>query len=208
MDSDAALNSDQGVLEYFREVNRIFDGRYQVGIYAAGARCELIRRAGLARYFWVPEAPAWAGTRDFMNSGNWTFYQNKTDINKNLLTSGLGQPLAIDTDILNPAMGDTIGGFRADGSEMRYDTARLDAVAQARKWVTSERLDVYDEPDGQGVAHACIARNVHVRESAGGWALVDIDEDGFAEGYARTGDLADLGQMPAWRRSSCKLMDI
>ncbi|MEX0286808.1 MAG: DUF1906 domain-containing protein [Paracoccaceae bacterium] len=208
VDSDAALNSDQGVLDYFREVNRIFGGRYRVGIYAAGARCQLIRNAGLAEYFWVPEAPAWAGTRDFMNTGNWTMYQNKTDIHHSLLTRDMDQPLAIDTDILNPLVGDTIGAFRGDGSIVRYDPMRLDAIARTRKWVTQDQLDIYYEPDDEQIAHACIARMVHVLEDLDGWALVDIDEDGYGDGFCRSDTLADLGSMPRWRRSSCKPMKI
>ncbi len=208
VDSDAALNSDAGVLDYFREVNRAFGGRYRVGIYAAGARCDLIRRAGLADFFWVPEAPAWSGTRDFMNSGRWTLYQNKTDIEKSRLTRDMGLPLAIDTDMLNPAQGNTIGGFQRDGSEKRYDAGRLQAIAAARRWVTQDKLPVFDEPDGSVAAHACVARMVHVLDEAGGWARVDIDEDGFAEGYCRTDRLAGLGQMPKWRRTSCKPMRI
>lgn len=208
VDSDAALNSDQGVLDYFREVNRIFAGRYRVGIYAAGARCDLIRRAGLAEFFWVPEAPAWAGTRDFMNSGQWTMYQNKTDIEKSWITRDMGQTLAIDTNMVNPLQGNTIGGFRVDGSEMTYDRRTLDTIAGARRWVTDGKLDILEEPDGAPVAHACVARMVHVLEELDGWALVDIDEDGFAEGYCRSSGLAPLSSMPAWRRAGCTPMDV
>lgn len=208
VDSDVALNSDAGVLAYFQEVNRVFGGRYRVGIYAAGARCRLIRDAGLAHYFWVPEAPAWAGTRDFMNSGDWTVFQNKTDISRSFMTDGLGQPIAIDTDIVNPAQGTTIGAFQRDGSIKTYDPARLRAVAGARHWVTEGKLALYEEPNGAATGHVCIARTVHVIESAGDWALVDADEDGIADGYVLRAGLAPLGRMPQWRRADCTPMDI
>lgn len=208
VDSDAALNTDQGVLDYFRGVARVFDGRYRIGIYAAGARCELIRRAGLADYFWVPEAPAWAGTRDFMNSGNWTVFQNKTDINKSWMTAGMDQTLHIDTDIVNPEVGNTIGGFLRDGSERTYDPDRLRAITQARQWVKDGKLQVFEEPDGAAAGHICIARTVHVLDQGGDWALVDTDEDGIANGYARRAGLAPLSQMPKWRRAGCKSLDI
>lgn len=208
VDSDAALNTDQGVIDYFRAVRRIFGGRFRVGIYAAGARCRLIRDAGLADYFWVPEAPAWSGTRDFMNSGQWTVYQNKTNIDKSLLTRGMDQVLHIDTDMLNPGVGDTIGGFGRDGSILRYDRARLRAVAGARFWVTAGQLDVHDEPDGASTSHVCIARMVHVLDAGPDWALVDTDEDGFGDGYCRRSALAPLSAMPEWRKGTCIPMDI
>ena len=207
VDSDAALNSDAGVIAYFQEVNRIFGGRYAVGIYAAGARCRLIRNAGLARYFWVPEAPAWAGTGDFMNSGDWTVFQNKTDINQSLMTSGLGQPIAIDTDIVNPAQGNTIGGFNRDGSIKTYDPARLRAVAEARHWVKEGKLELFEDPGAGGAGHLCIARTVRVLDISGDWAWVDINEDGIADGYCRRAGLAPLAQMPTWKRG-CSPMDI
>ena len=208
VDSDAALNSDEGVIAYFREVNRIFGGRYRVGIYAAGARCRLIRDRGLAEYFWVPEAPAWAGTRDFMNSGDWAVFQNKTDISRSFMTDGLGQPIAIDTDIVNPAQGNTIGAFGRDGSIKTYDPARLRAVVDARQWVTEGKLELFDEPDGTATGHLCIARTVHVVETYGDWALIDADEDGIADGYCSRSGLAPLNSMPQWRRANCTPMDI
>lgn len=208
VDSDTGLNADRDVLDYFREVRRIFAGRFRIGLYAAGARCRLVREAGLAEAFWVPEAPAWEGTRAFMNSGDWTLFQNKTDIDQNLLTRGMGQQLHIDTDILNPSAGNSIGAFLKDGSIRTYDKARLRAVAGARHWVKAGKLDIYDEPDGAAQAHACIARMVHVLDHGPKWSLVDIDEDGFAEGWCRSRDLAPLGQMPAWARTDCKPMDI
>lgn len=207
VDSDAALNTDAGVLDYFREVNRIFSGSYRVGIYAAGARCRLIRNAGLADYFWVPEAPAWSGTRDFLNSGDWTVFQNKTDIEKSFMTDGLDQPIAIDTDIVNPAQGNTIGAFRRDGSITTYDPARLHAIHGARHWVTDGKLDLYNNPGTGGAGHLCVARTVHVIDAAGDWAWVDVDEDGIGDGYCLRSALSPLSQMPAWR-SGCTPMDI
>lgn len=208
VDSDTAFNSDTGVLDYFRTVRAVFGGRFRVGIYAAGARCELIRDAGLADYFWVPEAPAWAGTRDFMNSGDWTLYQNKTNIDRNLITSGQGQTIHIDTDFINPGADTTIGGFTRDGSLKTYDPARIQAIADARFWVSEAKLDLFEYPGEGASGHVCIARMVHVLETDGDWAWVDTDEDGFADGYCRTSALAPLGRMPVWRSGDCKPMDI
>lgn len=208
VDSDAALNTDRDVLDYFAVVNRIFAGRFAVGIYAAGARCGLVRNAGLARYFWVPEAPAWAGTRDFLNSGMWSMYQNKTNINASAVTDGQGQTLHIDTNLVNPDAVTSIGAFLRDGSEMTYDPARLRAITEARRWVTADRLELLDAPGGAPNGHVCIARNLHVVGTEGDWAWVDINEDGLPDGWCRRDALAPFHQMPRWRRSTCKLMDI
>lgn len=208
VDADASLNTDAGVRGYFEVVRQIFAGRFRIGIYAAGARCRLIRDAGLADFYWVPEAPAWAGTRDFINSGAWSMFQNKTDINNSWMTAGMDQTLHIDTNILNPAQVQSIGAFRKDGSEITYDINRLQNVARARHWVTTPQLDIFAEPGGPIATHSCIARTVHVLRIEGPWALVDTDEDGFEDGYCRMADLAPLSDMPRWQRSACKLVDI
>ncbi|MDV7141971.1 DUF1906 domain-containing protein [Tropicimonas sp. TH_r6] len=215
VDSDASLNTDAGVIEYFQVLNDVLGDRFEIGVYAAGARCRLLRdrlyaRKGgdgrarpLATKYWVPEAPAWAGTLDFMNSGDWTFYQNKTDVAKSALTADMGQPVVIDTDMLNPAAGNSIGAFNSDGTIRIYLPARLDAIHAARAWVTDLTAHVRDRPGGTPVTHACVARTVHVLERQAEWALVDIDEDGIGEGYCRNADLAAFSQMPRYR-SGCK----
>ncbi|MEX0364838.1 MAG: glycoside hydrolase domain-containing protein [Ruegeria sp.] len=208
VDSDAQLNTDQGVLDYFRAVNRVLGGRFDIGIYAAGARCRLIQNAGLASRFWVPEAPAWAGTHAYLNSGDWHLFQNKTNINLNSVTDGHGQPIHIDTNIVNPDQTATIGAFNRDGSIRTYDRQRLTAIADARYWVNGDKASVHRSPGDPEVAHICVARTVHVTGIYGEWAEVDIDEDGLPEGYTRLDGLTPLRQMPKWRRSSCKLMDI
>jgi hypothetical protein len=208
VDSDAAKNSDAGVIAYFQSVTATFGGRYQVGIYAAGARCRLIQNEGLAERFWVPEAPAWAGTHAYLNSGRWHLFQNTTNIDLSAVTDGHGQKIHIDTNIVNPAQARSIGAFNRDGSERYYDSQRLADVAAAHHWVNRERLAVYDYPGGSEVAHACIARTVHVLGVSDGWAEVDLNEDGLPEGYCRAADLSPLSQMPKWRRSACKLPDL
>ncbi|TLP64458.1 DUF1906 domain-containing protein [Parasedimentitalea maritima] len=208
VDSDAALNSDQGVTEYFQAVAQVFAGRFDIGIYAAGARCDLIQSAGLASRFWVPEAPAWLGTHAYMNSNRWHMFQNKTNIDLSAVTDGHGQKIHIDTNIVNPDQTRSIGAFNGDGSERLYDAQHLTSVVRAHYWVNRDRLPVYDFPGGAEVGHVCIARTVHVTSSHGGWAEVDIDEDGLPEGYCQQDGLLPLNQMPKWRRTSCKLMDI
>ena len=215
VDSDASLNTDQGVIEYFKVLNDKLGDRYEIGVYAAGARCQLLmdtqyqRHVGsgyplsLASKFWVPEAPAWAGTRDFMNSGYWTFYQNKTDIRRSALVADMGQPVVIDTNIINSYAGDSIGAFGADGTIRSYDYARLDSIIEARAWAIDDTVQIRDRPDGAKLIHACIARTVHVLERQGDWALVDIDEDGQPEGYCLVRGLAPFSEMPNWR-SGCK----
>lgn len=210
VDSDAGLNTDADVLAYFKIVNDVFDGRYRVGINAAGSRCQLIKdavyrkpngteREGLADLFWVPEEPDWSGTRAYMNSRKWTLYQGKTEVQRSALARDMGQEIKLDVNFINPFVAPSIGAFNKDGSERFYDSARIKAVAEARYWVKADRLPLLNATDGAEVSHMCISRIVHVLKTESDWASVDIDEDGTHDGFCRIGDLAPLARMPGWR---------
>lgn len=209
VDSDGNRNSNDDVRGYFQEVRRIFQGRFQVGIYAAGARCRTIYDEGLADFFWVPEAPAWEGTTDFMNSGDWTLYQNKTNVRMSGLVTGDARDLVIDTDFINPRAGNTIGAFGRDGSITTYAASKLDQIASRRFWINAPKATLHEWPDGKTKGHMCTARMVHVLSFEGDWALVDIDEDGQANGYIARSVLLPFDQKPRWiSGSGCKPMGL
>lgn len=196
IDADVGTHEPNGVLSYFDEINKAFGGRYQVGCYGAGSICKAVRQKGLVTFTWVPEAPAWSGTRDFMNDGDWTFYQNKTDMEKSGLSKGYG--IEVDTDFINPKF-DTIGAFDASGALVKYDKQEVNAIAQARRWVKPLRMPLLDKPQGREIGHMCVARSVRVLdETQNGWAQIDIDEDGQANGYCEAKHLLPLNQMPVW----------
>lgn len=203
VDGDISKNSIRSVRAYFTEIRRILGGRFELGVYGPGVHCRSLKDAGLAQFFWVPEAPAWNGTREFIRSQDWTLYQNKTNVDRSSLTAGFGQEVIIDTNIINPKTTDTIGAFSSDNSIKTYDRSKLERVASSRLWVQSDRLDVFDRPGGNVVDRACIARTVHVLRIDGDWALVDLDEDGTAEGYCQVSNLLPLNDMPRWKRSVC-----
>ncbi|MBP1853322.1 glycoside hydrolase domain-containing protein [Rhizobium halophytocola] len=200
VDSDRSLNTDENILAYFALLNARLTPQYRIGVYAAGSRCRLLKERGLASFFWIPEAPAWDGTQAFLNSGDWTFFQNKTEVGQSALTRDVGQAVRIDTSIVNPAAGNSIGAFKRDGTIKTYGAAKLETIAAHRKWVNVPRLEILDRPQGRPVGHSCVARTIHVLSESDGWAEVDRDEDGLSDGYCRSGDLAPLAEMPRWKR--------
>ncbi len=193
LDSDTHSSAD--VIEYLTVVNRILGRRYYVGCYGSGAHCAAALDAGVASLTWVAEAPAWGGTRQFINSGRWHLYQNKTQIEGNPIMSAGGVP--IDTNILNPRF-NTIGAFDRHGNVVGYDPIRLQISYDRRMFVGATQLNVRDRPNGTVVAHLCVARTVHVLAIDDGWAMIDIDEDGRADGWCSAEYLRPLNQMPAY----------
>jgi hypothetical protein len=205
IDADTGTHDPTGVLHYLEEVHKAFKGRFQIGCYAAGAICKRALEQDLVTLTWVPEAPAWAGTKDFMNSGKWTLYQNKTDMIRSGLSRGHG--IEVDTDIINPAV-DTIGSFRGDGKIAKYDSAEMQIIADSRKWVNQLKMPLFDKPGGSNTGHVCIARMVRVLDTLeNGWVSVDIDEDGQPNGCCEAKYLAPLTMMPEWGRG-CTSMQL
>jgi Domain of unknown function (DUF1906) len=197
IDADTGTHDPAGVIHYLEEVQKAFKGRFQVGCYGAGAICKQALQHGLVTLTWVPEAPSWAGTKDFMNSGQWTSYQNKTDMIRSGLSRGHG--IEIDTDIVNPNVA-TIGAFGRDGTIAQYDSAELKIIADSRKWVNELRVPLFDKPGGSPTGHVCIARMVRVLAAlANDWVSVDIDEDGQPNGCCEAKYLAPL-KMPEWSK--------
>lgn len=202
VDSDTERNSERNVIEYFTALHRAVDGRFDLGIYAPGKRCEAIRKRALAKYFWVPEAPAWEGTNEFMNSGNWTMYQNKTKLRRSELANGDAEDIVLDTDFINPLSGNTIGAFSKDRTVTTYSPKKISLVANSRFWVNVRKANLRSSPGGSVVGHMCTARMVHVLETQADWAKVDIDEDGLAEGYIHKSLLLPFDQKPRWINGS------
>lgn len=195
VDSDAHSRAD--VIEYLGAVQRHFGSRYVVGCYGSGRNCQAALDAGVARCTWVAQAPAWSGTRDFMNSGRWMLYQNRTQIEGNPIMSAGRVP--IDANILNPIY-DSVGAFAKDGTMVRYDLARLRTNYDRRRWVNVNQLNVRERPDGRVVSQLCSARTVHVLDTKRGWCHIDTDEDGRPDGWCRADYLVPMERMPEFIR--------
>jgi hypothetical protein len=197
VDNDSHPRED--VVEYLAAVKRQLDGRYQIGCYGSGYQCAGGIDAGHATLSWIAEAPAWQGTRSFLNSRRWTIYQNKTQIESSSIMSAGGVP--IDTDILNPRF-DSIGAFDRWGNIVRYDPAQTQLTYDRRMFVTADQFNVRERARSNGhvVGHLCVARTVHVLSISDGWAQVDTNEDGRPDGYVSAEYLRPLHQMPEYVR--------
>ncbi len=194
---DSDTHTDAAVIEYLTAVKSVLGRYFEIGCYGSGAHCKAAIDAGVATLSWVAEAPAWGGTRDFINSGRWTLYQNKTQIERSPHMSAGGVP--IDTNVLHPNY-TSIGAFDRQGYRVSYDPVRVLLNYQRRMFVSATQLNVREHPGGRVVSHLCIARTVHVLGIDDGWAMVDTNEDGRADGYVSAEYLRPLHEMPAYVR--------
>lgn len=203
IDADMKRHPVDKVEAYFKALSEVIKGRYDLGCYGAGAHSARVVPK-YAKYSWIAEAQAWAGTRKYITDNKWTFYQNKTEVD----FSGWTKPfkMQIDTNIVNPKA-NTIGAFNGDGTLATYDTAESELILSRRMWVKPVQLDVYDKPRGRIVGRVCSAKLLHVLSIDDGWASLDINEDGEEEGYCKAELLLPFSQMPQYR-AGCEKVDI
>lgn len=186
-----ANRTDSDIEGYFETLNEAFTktGRtYKIGVYGNGHTCRLLKEAGLASLFWLPRSRAFGGTRDFYNSGDWSMYQNKTDI-------FIEKDIPIDTDLRNPQRPDT-GAFDGAGPATAPRGDR--AVLAARRFVSADLLTIHEKPDPSSgkVAELRRGQNLAILSEKGEWAHVDVNEGLGPSGHCQTSGLVGMDRFP------------
>ncbi len=191
VDGDWRTDAQQAaIVDYFGAINAEFEtagSPYKIGVYGSGTTCGNLRRLGLAELFWLPLSAGWSGTRDFYNTGLWTFCQNHSGLK-------VGGRYT-DTNVVNPLI-TCIGTFNADG--VVTDVGQDRSVFEQRAFVSADRLDLHSGPsrDTEVVGRLKRRQSVHVLDRVDEWAQVDIDEDGYPDGYCSSHHLMGLDRMP------------
>jgi hypothetical protein len=191
VDGDWFTTADQAkVARYFEAANEVLadaGNPYRIGVYGSGTTCRNLKAAGLATLFWLPLSTGWSGTRDFYNSGEWSFYQNY----HGLRIAGR----FTDTNVVNKTWND-IGTFDKNG--VVSNIQQPGSVFMSRRFVKTANLNLRSGP---GTEHPSLKQlrkrlNVHVLAESNGWSQVDIDEDGVADGFCSSSHLVSLDEMP------------
>lgn len=152
--------------------------RYRIGAYGSGAVLSALREAGLADLLWLAVARGWSGTRAFDAGGGWDLRQDRI--------TRIG---ALDVDA------NTIGARRDIGDWVPVGVAAPAPAPRApdRRRVTARGgLRLRAGPglgfDVLGVLPAGTEAGV-LRET-GGWAQIDLQGDGLADGFVHPAYLA------------------
>ncbi|MEP1206847.1 MAG: glycoside hydrolase domain-containing protein [Rhizobiaceae bacterium] len=191
VDGDWWTNSQQErVEEYFEAINEVFADNgnpYLIGVYGSGKTCQNLGTANLASLFWLPLSTGWSLTREYFNSGEWSFYQNYHGLN-------IGGRYT-DTNIINPAV-NFIGTYNANG--VVTAVSQPPSVFSDRRFVEASALNLRKQPDQSSAKIGSLRnrQNVRVLEDLGDWVRVDVNEDGIADGYCSASYLVSLEQMP------------
>lgn len=181
VDFDASTAEvDQRVIPYFEGVRAAFAamasdgaGDYRVGVYGSGRTCRLVSAAGVADLAWLAQATGWAEFGSFLDSGAWALKQNLPAV-----VCGID----CDPDETNPQISD-LGAFVPDAQPLGPPAP---APAPARFVVNARsglrlRAGPGTEFDIRG--GLAFGTELTVLARSGDWALVDLNNDGAADGF-------------------------
>jgi len=191
------------VLEYFRFIGQTVGSRYAIGVYGNGLVNRILRDEKLVSYNWISASRSHEGTVEFYNSGQWHLFQNQVDRRRFGAPGKCSDGLDVDTNLQNPRVA-SIGAWGAG----EVEASRNKMIFDQRRFAVRVTPVVQQSAEGGGLiyhqnckSNNSVPRNANVRilEQSGGWASVDIDEDGNPDGQVRTSDLtSSLVTMPPW----------
>lgn len=179
VDFDATSSDITGaVIPFFEGVKRGLAAAgsgtagYRVGVYGSGRTCKMVSEAGLADFTWLAQSRGWAGYRDWLDSAKWNLLQGDE-------TTIVG--LSCDPDEANPSRPE-FGSFivaPTTGEAVAPATGRFRVTAQSGLHLRSQPSRTADS-----LRVLPFDTIVSVLSWSGGWASVDVDNDGTADGYS------------------------
>jgi hypothetical protein len=182
----AQLARVESYLTAVTEVLAAHDQPYRLGVYGAGRTCRFARDRGLAALSWLAKSTCWAETVDWYNDAEWRLYQSK----HNLAVDGT----LIDTNLVNPRFAD-FGQFRLDDAPVAHEERHSRAVLASLGFI-AEGTELTARPGGRTVGRLAVADTVRIIARRGDFLLVDVDEDGTAEGYVPAAAVTSIARMP------------
>lgn len=192
------------IVPYFRGVNDAFaeatgEQNYVIGAYGSGAVCAALLDAQLVRKTWLAQSRGWRGYNAFLSSNRWDLRQEMPetvgglecdpDVSQNGGDFGdfvLASPGAPNGPIATPSNARVMRVNARSGLRLRAGPGTSFDILQLLPWGTQ----------------------VSVLKSVDGWALVDLQGDGVADGYVGEGFLtATDAQSPTTLSTKARIAD-
>lgn len=185
-----ADNYTSRVLPHFNAIDEVaksgvFSRTFDIGAYGNGLVLSRLLAAGLCKYAWISQSMGHHESKQFKAGGRWTLAQR-------LPSSLCG--IGVDVDDLNPATGD-FGSFASLQPTTTAHAAPAAAGGGTRARTTaSAGLRLREGPGMQFGIVRLLPPNtvVAVLRTQDSWSIVDVDDDGLAEGAVASAFLAAL----------------
>lgn len=167
---------------YFAAVRRALGDRFRVGCYGSGKVGGHMVAKGHADLIWLAAAKGWSGTRQMLETDAWALFQKDLDL------TFPGGGFRYDGNVVNPAFADfgqfSPGAERLPTPERVPVTTLMEVTARSGLRVRRGPGTMFDE-----VTALPAGTIVTVLAMDGGWAKVDLEGDGLADGFMFAGFL-------------------
>ena len=190
VDWDFSGSSDLAqITSYFEKVREALFGKYLIGVYGSGTVGLRLKQRALIDYLWLAGATGWSGTKRALQDGDFAIFQKSLE-----RRSEIGG-FDYEGNVINPSF-EAFGQFDADGPRATPlgtgSAALFEVVARSGLHLRSGPGDNFAILDtlARGAIVAGIGR-------AGSWIKVDIEGDGYVDGYMFHGFLEPVsGGLP------------
>jgi hypothetical protein len=146
---------------------------YSVGAYGSGKILFMLSENGLATYFWLAMSKGWSGYREFLESGNWHLLQLKEHV-----ISGIG----VDYNKSNEKKDYKFGQFEPKIDDDPFEIKRYRVIA-------SKGLNIRSGPGTDYDIEGFLRKGEFVivlSMKDDPWFQIDVEGDGFADGYCHS----------------------
>ena len=177
---------ENNVIPHFKAINEMnesgaFSKQFVIGAYGNGLVLSGLLEKELCRFAWLSQSMGHRGSKQFKASGQWTLAQR--------LPSTLCS-LDVDVDDANGSFGafDDLDPIQAAGAD-----GVLDLAPEPRfRTTAASGLRLRSGPGTEFEIRRTLPPNtlVTVMSRVGDWAVVDINDDGLADGAVHAGFLA------------------
>lgn len=184
-----ATQFTRNVVPHFEALNESnqsgdFSKRFVIGAYGNGLVLDGLLTAGLCGPAWLSQSTGHHGSKAFKASNRWTLFQGPSSS-----LCGIG----VDVAELNPEAGslgqfdalDPVQAASSEGRGLPFGGSLFSTTAAA-----GLRLRAGPGTDFEVLRLLPPGTIVAVLARIGDWAIVDVDEDGLADGAVHTGFLA------------------
>lgn len=170
---------------YFEAIGRILGGSYSTGIYGSGLICDRLLTKSLVKLAWLAQSRGWSGHEAFLKSQRWALAQGPS-------STWPQSSYTYDPNHTNPAYPD-FGQFTpAGGAVVAAMPQSAPATLRSIMRVTARSGLLLRRGPGTSysrVQSLPLGTEVFGISTDGDWALIDIQGDGAADGYAHRGYL-------------------
>lgn len=159
------------IMAHFKSIVKVCRAYgYKVGVYGSGLTCDMLQKAGLVSYTWLPKSRGWWGSIDYFNQRKWSLFQSVHEYP----VPGTG--VKVDLNVLASGGGD-FGQWSLNGIGLGHPKADNQMMMASQRFIRANAFTIYKRKstaaaDIKARFDPSLARTVRLLGVDGQWAYV------------------------------------